>query len=173
MITSKYILDSNSLITPYRQYYQFSIAEGFWVNLKKYMENGTIAMLDVVKKEILQGDDELSRWIESINLGNFLTRLDADVIKYYGDILESIQNNNCYTAEALTEWSRAGVADAWLIDKEKKNDLTVVTFEGSNKNLSEKSPSKKAKIPDIANEFGVNCCDLFEMMKAIGMTIGV
>lgn len=171
MKPSKFILDANTLITPYKTYYNFDIAKGFWLNLKNYLEDGTIAMMDVVKEEVTRGQDELSSWVFDCNFGNEITRKDKEIIQIYKEVLLSIQGNPCYKSEALTEWSKGNVADAWIIAAAKKHNLTIVTFEVKNGNLNPKTPTGKAKIPDVAEEFGINCCDLFAMMRLIGMTV--
>lgn len=50
----KYLIDSNSLITPYERYYPFDIVVSFWTQLKQYIENGSIVVLDMVKSEIMK-----------------------------------------------------------------------------------------------------------------------
>ena len=63
----KYLIDSNSLITPARLYYSFDFACSFWEQLKDNIENEKIIILDSVYNEINKSDDELSSWIKSIN----------------------------------------------------------------------------------------------------------
>lgn len=49
-----YLIDTNSLITPKNSYYPFDIAPGFWKSMAEKIEEGSIAILDLVKKEILK-----------------------------------------------------------------------------------------------------------------------
>lgn len=58
-----FLIDANSLITPYLTFYPFDFAPGFWQQLANSIKNGQVAILDVVKAEILRGNDELKqRW---------------------------------------------------------------------------------------------------------------
>ena len=60
-----YLVDANALITPYQQYYPFDFAKSFWDQLQRSIENGRIAILDMVKLELQKGheDDNLRKWI--------------------------------------------------------------------------------------------------------------
>ena len=68
----------NVLITPYRQYYSFGLAKPFWDQLKDHIENGSIAILDMVKNELLKGDDsdQLKIWLQSIQIKNLIKHSD-------------------------------------------------------------------------------------------------
>ena len=44
-----FLIDSNSLITPYRTYYPFDLAPGFWNQVGNHIELGSIILLDVEK----------------------------------------------------------------------------------------------------------------------------
>lgn len=63
----KYLIDTNSLITPYKTYYPFDFARKFWEQMKKTIENGNVVLLDLVKDEVNKGDDELSEWINGFS----------------------------------------------------------------------------------------------------------
>ena len=73
---------------------------------------------------------------------------------------------------ALDTWAQENVADPWLIASAAVNGYTLVTFEKPvGMNRSKRSPSKNAKIPDIALEFGVPVIDLYEMMKRLSIKL--
>ena len=57
-----FLIDSNSFITPYRQYYSFDFARSFWDQLEQNIDSGKIAILDIVLEEVLKGNDELKDW---------------------------------------------------------------------------------------------------------------
>ncbi len=94
-----------------------------------------------------------------------------DILNEYGKILDYIQHSNLYQKSALDAWSDAKVADAWLIATAKVYSYTTVTFEKSNLGINANNPSKNAKIPDIAMEFGVECCDLYKMMRVLNFSL--
>ena len=164
-------MDSNSFITPSNQYYQFSIARSFWDKIENHIVDGDIAILDAVFEEIKKGEDDLSEWIKGITITNYISRKDPIIIQNYSNILKYIQESGYYKSIALKEWSRYECADPWLIATAKAHNLTIVTFESKKGLLQKRQPSAQPKIPNVAAEFGVRCCSLFDMMKELGITI--
>ena len=166
-----FLIDANSLITPHLKYYPFDFAKSFWCQMEEHIQNGDIAILDLVKGEILQGEDSLKDWMETLTISNYIDRKDPTILAHYGEILNHVQTNACYKSSALTEWANGTVADPWLISAAKAKGYTIITFEVPNKGLNSRSPSKNAKIPDVANEFSVKTEDLFYMMRTLGFTL--
>lgn len=166
-----FLIDSNSLMTPHLTYYPFDFAEGFWEQMEDYIATGRIVILDVVKDEVLKGKDSLQEWMEGLNIGTFVDHREASIIGKYSEILQYIQNNPVYQPAALAEWSRGTVADPWLIATAAVQGYTVVSFETENKGLNERTPSKKAKIPDVAKEFGVEVKNLYYMMRELNFKL--
>lgn len=66
MVEEKFLLDANIFVTPYQNYYPFDFAPGFWNQLSPKLALENVAVLDVVKDEIIRGDDELSDWIKDV-----------------------------------------------------------------------------------------------------------
>ena len=66
---TKYLIDSNSLISPYRAFYQFDLVPSFWKWFKEAYDE-SIYLVDKVRDELchVKGDgdkDDLQLWIES------------------------------------------------------------------------------------------------------------
>ena len=162
-----FIIDANSFITPHLNYYPFDFASVFWEQMEQNIMSGRIVILDMVKNEILQGDDTLSDWMKGLTIGRFHDRREPCIIQHYTEILKSIQYNPCYKPQALAEWSKGTVADPWIIAAAKAHGYTIITFEVRNNGLSSKNPSRNPKIPNIAEEFGVKTEKLFYMMRAL------
>ena len=108
--SERFLIDTNVIITPYKQYYPFDFARVFWDNLEKELHNGTIVMLDLVKDELAKGDDDLSTWIKNIDDTLILDRRHPDIIKAYSDVLGYLQNSKLYSEKALKNWSKIGRA---------------------------------------------------------------
>ena len=53
-----FLIDANSLITPYLTFYSFDLAKTFWNQMEWHIQNGNIAILDLVKLEVLKGKDK-------------------------------------------------------------------------------------------------------------------
>lgn len=171
MSHTAYLIDSNSLITPSRTFYQFKFAPAFWERLEHEIASGRIVILDLVKWEIDRGNDDLSKWLDGIQIGRYIDRRNEDIVSIYRDVLDHVSTNPCYKPSALKEWSEAATADPWLIASAKVFGVTIVTFERINVGLNKKQPSSKAKIPDVASFFDVRVCNLFKMMDDLGFTL--
>lgn len=165
----KFLIDANSFITPYLHFYPFDFAESFWSQIEEQVQMGSIVILDMVKSEVLRGNDRLKEWMEHLTIGEYVDHRQTDIIEKYGEVLSYLQNHPCYKSSALTEWARETVADAWLIATAATRGYTIITFETANNGLSANNPSKKAKIPTIAAEFGVRTENLFYMMRNLGI----
>lgn len=166
-----FLIDSNSLITPHLTYYPFDFAPGFWSQMEQAVNAGKIAILDVVKNEILQGNDSLKDWMDVLEIGLYVDRRQPAILEKYSAILQYIQYNPCYQLSALKEWSKGKSADPWLIATASVYDYTIVTFESPNNGLNERDPSKKAKIPDVAKVFDVETTDLYQMIRKLGFKL--
>lgn len=173
MIKSKnaFLIDSNSLITPYRSYYPFDFAGTFWKQLMVSIVNGEVVLLDLVGAEISKGEDDLSKWVNSVDRRLILSRNSSAMLSHYADVLKYIQTSGLYTGQALNRWASGGVADPWLIAAAKSYSYTLVTLERPNSGLNPLNKSGSAKIPDVCNALHVDCCDLFRMMRALSFKL--
>lgn len=171
MAQEKFLIDANVFVTPYRQYYPFDLAPSFWEKLEELIKDGTIVVMDMVKAEILQGTDDLSSWMGALVIGDYLDRRQPEIIAKYTEVLTHLQTNPCYQEAALHEWSRATVADPWLIAAAAAKGYTIITLETSNKNLSSSNPSKRPKIPDVARALEVEARDLFYLMRKLNFRL--
>lgn len=59
-----YLIDANSLITPFNLYYSFEFGSRFWDAIKERINNGQIVVLDMVKEECMKKKDALSEWVD-------------------------------------------------------------------------------------------------------------
>lgn len=169
MVDEKFLLDANSLITPYENFYPFDLAPGFWRQLFPLLSTERVAILDSVKDEILKGDDELTIWIKSIPNLNICSKKNEDVLQNYAKILSYIQTSEKYTERALREWSKVTVADPWLIAAASTYGYTIITFEKSLGSIS--NATNRPKIPDIAKQFDVKCENLYYLMRNAGVCL--
>jgi len=49
---TRYLIDTNTLITPYKLYYPFDLAPNFWAKMKTEINKGSLILLDLVKAEL-------------------------------------------------------------------------------------------------------------------------
>ncbi len=166
-----FLLDVNSLITPHLSYYPFDFAPGFWEQIEHFINDGRIAVLDLVKDEILNGNDSLTDWMAGLSIEALIDHREPAILAQYSLVLQHIQQNPCYKQAALQEWANSRVADAWLIATASVYGLYLVTFETRNTGLNARYPSKEAKIPDVAKTFGVETINLFQMIRDLDIQL--
>jgi len=164
---STYLIDTNSLITPFKRYYPFDLAPAFWKSMEIKIIDGSIVLLDKVYDEVTTGDDELTEWLSGIEDINVISHKDSEIVMKCGEILTYIQSCGFYMQKALAEWSDAKVADAWIVACASVQNHTVVTFEEPNKGLNIGSPCSRVKIPEICSVFDVEYTNLFNMMRQL------
>ena len=163
-----FIIDSNILIAPYNTYYTFDFVPEFWTFLEHCITSKKIIILDMVYDEITAVSDTLSSWIKNIPGIEPLNHKKDEFIKHYKAILDFIQTSRFYKTNALRSWTVSSAADPFLIPAAIQNNYTVITGEKPNAGLNKTSPSPKAKIPDICDEFNVKWGDLFYMLTTLG-----
>jgi hypothetical protein len=171
-LSETFLVDANVLITPHLTFYPFDIAPQFWAQLKQHIENGSISILDMVKDEIEKGNDSLSQWANSLQIADFVDHRNSNILQNYGKVLNHIQNDKCYNAKALAEWSQTAIADPWLVATAMTYRYTIITFEKPVGNLNAGAPVGHPKIPDVCNAFNVSYQNLYYMMRKLSITLG-
>ena len=171
MAQEKFLIDANAFMTPHLQYYPFDLAPSFWDKLEHHIKDGTIVVMDMIKAEVMQGTDSLRDWMDTLEIGGYLDRRQPEIIAKYTEVLTHLQTNPCYQEAALREWSKATVADPWLIAAAAVKGYTIITLETPNKNLSPNTPTKRPKIPDVASALGVETRDLFFLMRKLNFRL--
>ena len=171
MLEEKYLIDSNSFMVPYRQYYAFDLLPTYWEELSKYADTGRLILLDIVKSEIDKGEDDLADWVDKQTGFKICEHITPEIVGKYQEVLQYVQNCGLYKEQALRAWSPGDIADPWLIAAAAVNDYTIITEEVASSGLSPKTPNKNAKIPDVAKAFGVRTNNLYYMMRRLGIKI--
>jgi hypothetical protein len=164
----KYLVDANTLITPYQNYYSFDMYPQVWIFMKEKIQEGMIIILDKVYNEVTIGDDDLSTWLRGIDQLSLLKHKDRVLLTKYSNVMEYIQTCGFYTDRGLKEWADDKCADAWLVAAAMASGYTIVTFETPVGNLNKKQPSSHPKIPDICNHFNIRYDTLYTMMRELG-----
>ena len=171
MVEEKFLIDSNSFMTPYRQYYAFDLVPTYWKELAKRLDTGRMILFDMVKDEIDKGQDELSAWIDKQTGFVICNHIEPAIISKYQEVLQYVQNCGLYKPQALQSWAPVYIADPWLIAAAAVNDYTIITVEKPSSGLSPKTQNKNAKIPDVARAFGVKTHDMYYMMRKLEIKI--
>ncbi len=85
--------------------------------------------------------------------------------------MQYIQTSGLYKESAVHTWAQNNIADPWLVAAASSNSFTLVTEEVRSGGLSVKNQSKVAKIPDVADHFGVSTINIYEMMRRLNIVI--
>lgn len=166
----KYLLDSNIYINFYDRYYQQDIFPSFWRTIIPIL-NRNVVIPKIVIDENYQ-DSWFSSWIDT----NYSTPIikHKDYTVEWVSVLEHIASHNCYKDAALESakgWAQEMIADPWIIAIALKDDLTIVTNETKNPNLTSANPSKSAKIPDVCDDLGIRCITMNQFFTEVGLII--
>ena len=109
----------------------------------------------------------MSSWIKAVSNLKKISIADDEIVKNYGMVLNYIRDCGFYTEKALRNWSDKKIADAWIIAAAMKYEAVIITFEQSVGELSTKNKTSKVKIPDVAENFGIECQNLFDFIRAM------
>jgi hypothetical protein len=173
-----YVLDSSSLITPYRNYYAPSIAPTFWQKLRGLIRQGTVCTIDKVRDEIFRIDDDLKDWFKKTfdaspvpfskrrQNNNLFAFGEAIELSSYQQIMDWIRENDHFEENAKNKFKSSDIADAFLVAFCKAHNLILVTEEKYNPNIKKRIP-----IPNVCHAFSVLYIGLFDMMKELSIQL--
>lgn len=171
-----YILDSNSFIAPFRNYYSMEHFPSYWNWLKDSFSTNpkNLILPKIVYDELTtKSDDELSEWVKS-NLQPYVydESHDTDMWLTFQKVLNFIQTSGYYIKPGVDDWLKEGKADPQLVALAVAHKWKVVTFEESAGVLNKNTPMKKEpKIPDICDHFGVECVNLYLIEEKLQLVI--
>jgi hypothetical protein len=158
-------LDADSMIKPYREAYGFNRVPKFWDFLEESAKKQVIVSSYLVLEEFENGcadkahPDDLLVWARKQQDVLFLPPTSA-IQQKLTEIATYVENNPQYAPWNIHDFLKG--ADPWVIAHVKILGGRVVTFE---KPVAPNS--KKVKIPDIAEKFGVDCLDLWSMLDEL------
>lgn len=156
-----YCIDTSSLINlirhnglPYEPYPR-DIFPDLWEKLESMVGNGRLISHMRVYREISRRDDLLFEWCK-INKGMFY---DVDECQ----LIEIKTVRDCYEAghwkskmDKASEW-----ADPWVV--------TLSLCRGGAVIVSDEKPKNDNSIPKIAEKLGIECINLMEFLRRIGL----
>lgn len=165
-----YLLDTNIYIAFYERYYPQRNFPSFWEKLVQTFQQ------EVVVPRVVMEETKKSDWLNTYMTETCgVNPIDhRQYWKQWDEVLKNVRNNPVYNNEALDSqngWSNETVADAWLLAIAKEEKYVLVTEEIKNVNLYKGGPVRSAKIPDVAEDIGVECIDRLEFFKRIELSI--
>lgn len=162
---ASYWLDSDFFIHSKNEPYGFEIAPGFWTFLEQKAIDGVIATSVMVYTELVEeSDDELAKWARERRASGLFVEPDARVQERMSLIANFVSAT--YQPNQAAEFLKG--ADPWVIAHAGAHGGEVATRE-------QRVPqnSKKAKIPNVADQFHVNCISPYDMLRNLGLSLVV
>ena len=80
----RYLLDANTYIQAKNQYYGMDICPAYWDWLDLQFEQGLIGSVDMIGRELRDGNDELADWVRE-RPGHFISNDDEDVEELWAE----------------------------------------------------------------------------------------
>lgn len=156
------LLDSDVLISAYRDRYAPDYCPGFWDCLAHYFSNGRILIIDPVRTEIFE-PPALVQWISQLPQQAFAS-VDVDVAQAYTRVGNWVQTNSQFNAAARNSF--AGAADGWLAAYGIEHNAIVITNE-------ESAPDSKStvKLPDLCKRFQVKCGNTQYLLRELNVRL--
>ncbi len=138
-----YCIDTSVLISINNNYPQ-DIFGKLWDNIENAIQNGMIVSTKEVYNELIEYDDDLSKWAKTKK--ELFIELDESQQLIVKDILSKFPT--------LVDANKPKTdADPFIIALAKNRNLTVLTIEKSSNFNS--NPNARPKIPDVCEHYGI------------------
>lgn len=152
-------MDSNTYIQAKNFYYDMDFCPGYWEWLEQQYQAGNIFSIDNVYVELVDYKDELSNWVK-VHKEHFTPASDDATQAVFADIADFVMSlqykHETEKAHFLSK------ADPWIIAKALTTGATIVTHE-----VRVPDNSKKVKIPNVSDEFGVPCINTYDLLRTL------
>lgn len=154
----RFLLDANTYIQAKNQYYGMDICPAYWDWLDQQFELGEVASIEMVGMELKAGNDELAQWAKD-RPHHFISNDDQPTQQVFIGIVQRLMAGD-YNAGSRDNFMAK--ADPWIIAKASVLGAAVVSHE------SRLEPTtKKVKVPNVCEEFGVTCISTFELLRTL------
>jgi hypothetical protein len=154
-----YLLDANTYIQAKNFHYDMDFCPAYWDWLDKQFAAGALGSIKSVYDEIANKGDNLSVWVSTreYQFDAVSDQATQELMRLVAVYVTSLPNMNpANVAQFLSG------ADPWLIARAIATGKTVVTYEAL-----APANSKKVKIPNVCQHFGVPCIDTYQLLKLL------
>ena len=157
-----YLFDTNILLEANNRYYGLDFVPGFWEFIEREAKKTTLKSNDMVLAELIDISDDVGQWAQDRKDEIFdISSQEKEIQRYFSKIANYVNIHPVFSDAEKARFLRG--ADGWLIAACKYLDATLVTHE-----VLVPSNSTKVKIPNIAQQFGVDTINTFEMIRSLG-----
>lgn len=157
-----YWLDSSVFIEGLKGPYGFDLAPRFWIVLDEMAGEGLLACPKMVYDELSDGQDDLADWAKNRKETSLFAGIDAVVQARFRKVCAYVIGRYPDNQSRRRFLDRA---DPWVIAHAIANGGAAVTHERRNPD-----GSAKVKIPNVCENFGVRCIDVYRMLRDRGVT---
>ncbi|MCL1476650.1 DUF4411 family protein [Marinobacter sp. M3C] len=154
----RYLLDANTYIQAKNQYYGMDICPAYWDWLDQQFQQGLVASVNMIGRELRDGKDELADWVRE-RPAHFISNDDEATQAAFSSIVQAVMQGD-YNSGNRDIFLAKG--DPWIIAKASVIGAAVVTHE------SAVAPNaRKVKVPNICRQFGVPCVNTFQFLREL------
>ncbi|NLI62468.1 MAG: DUF4411 family protein [Methanosarcinaceae archaeon] len=132
----------------------------------------------MLKTNFVFGRKKYGDWLQFWIQDNFekmnpvyINKTEENLLEKYRNVMEYINSSGLYPPESRSEWSNEKCADPWLIAAAIAHGHTIVSMEKPKEISSKHTKNNSPKIPDVANYFGVEHINIFDMMRALKIVL--
>jgi hypothetical protein len=165
-----YILDTNIFIQAYRVVYPLDVATTFWAQINILAQRGHLISIDKVENELFTPNpDPLQTWCkDNLPTDFFVSTANSQAMACYSQVVNWVYSKaGHYRPAAINEFLGADEADAFLVAYAlaDRANRVIVTQE-----TSDPLATKRVKIPEPCNHFGVRFVNTVGMFRELGAT---
>jgi len=158
----KFCLDANVFIEANNGPYSMDFNQSFWNFLDNQATAGTVYSSVMVYDELTVANNKLAAWVKTRKGPPLFVQPEEAVQKKFGPIADYVNDKYpSFNADSFLQG-----ADPWIIAQAMQDGSTVVTHE-----VLVGPDSKKVKIPNICQQFGVNWDNTYNMIRSFGVTL--
>ena len=147
MINAKYSIDTNAVLTAWRETYRPESFPKFWDNFSTLLGDGHAVFSEEVKREIDAKDDDVCDWVKTHSAA--VVSMELEQITH----AKALAKQFPFLAKERLGRMRA---DGFVIALALWKGLTVVTAENRR---------GREKIPNICKQVNVECISLADMIQ--------
>lgn len=140
----------------------------FWNKMKELTRERDVYILDRVKSELTEWDNDLKDWIVAIIGKQQLVKFENDAtVQKFREVNIWTLSNNQYTQAAKDKFMDSTRADIYLVSyaATAPEEWTVVSQE-----KPAPQRSTEIKLPDVCAQFGVRCILFMDMFREMRET---
>lgn len=151
----RYCFDTSAFIESWVRHYPPGTFQRLWQQVDELIFQERLFTSEEVLDELSRRDDDVHAWVKARAVAVCLP-LDEQVQAAVTDILSRFPGLVGVSATRNR-------ADPWVIATAIVHDLVVVTYEG-------RGSRRKPKIPDVCDNYGVDCISMVPLIQREGWT---